>query len=400
MARRRFKTLDMHAVRESVKTNGALNVAISLVEGLQNRRDDGSRELEPRQFSVRALWEGFVGPVGETLQSAQRSMHSRLVRRTHVEAVNSNAFAFVMGNVILEEIMDGYESTPSVVDQLVRSATSTMKLEPIVGYQAFGSMLKVGEGSEYSEDDMTEKSFVNPEPDKVGRIIPVTEEAVMFDQTGQILDRAREIGNAMYNHREQEGIKTLEDASGYGGYYPSTTPGSNGTQTALFRSSAGSSWYNRTINKVSGTNDLDDWTNVNAALTLFNNMTDEKGNPIVVNPTKVLVPFGKMMNAVRIFGSTESRVVTNTSNTTISDNPIRALAPGLVFPLTSPFLTDATDWFIGDPQRQFVERVLMAPGVQELPGVPDRDILVRFRARRKTGFECRDDKYWVWNVGT
>jgi hypothetical protein len=356
------------------------------------------RELDESEISLRGLWEAFVGPVEETIGEGKALMRPGFHSHRVKETVNSAAFSIVTGNIILTAMMKAYEQQPSALDQLVTQRPSRLKQDPVAGFQAFGSLQDTAEGDEYEDSTFTDKYVMAPEPKKRGRMIKVTEEAVIFDQTNEILNKARAIGQSLQYDREFRGMNRIQDQTGYEVYYPAD----NGvvTQTALFRSTAaGTKWFNRRVNKKT-TNALSDWTNVDAAMTLIAAMDDEENRRIVVAPNVCLVPYALYSTALRIFGATEIWKATNTAaNTTISPNVVQRIAPG-VSVLQSPFMADSTTWYLGDFKSQFFERVIIPPQVNEVPANPKADMLAGYVCRHKTQVEAVDDCYVIQNTSS
>ncbi|RJR06927.1 hypothetical protein C4588_07260 [Candidatus Parcubacteria bacterium] len=385
---RNAKRLDARKLAEAKRSHGVNRTTGIIVDGLMNGT------LNWRQFSIRDLWEGLVGPCAETLGDGRVFTHG-LVRSRRTELVDSQAFSYATGNVIVNRVQEAYDSQPSVLDQLVTPMQSNFKMEPIVGFQAFGSMNVVPEGQQYGDHQMLDKATMNPEPDKKGGMIAITEETIIFDQTGQIMTRAQRLGEANFTDREREGVRRIQDLTGYRSYYPVV----NGqpTQTNLYRATAGGTeWYRYTVNQT-GANPLNDWTSLETAFAIFNAMVDENGDPILAVPRQILVPFALYGTALRIINATEIRSLTNSSaNITLTPSPlvIQQLG-GSLMPLHSPFMDDSTTWYIGDFPRQFVERTIIPPQVQEIGGMPDRDVVARFRVRRKMQVEATDDKFVV-----
>ena len=395
------RRLDTRKLRESVASHGVPAVQQFIIQQL---RED---KIQPEQCSLLGLWESLVGPVGETLQHARATMQSGFVsapRHSLQEHVGAAAFSIVTGNVITQAVIKAYEMRESALDQLVTPLSSRFRTEPLVGFQASGSMLDVGEGEEYQDDIMAEKAVQSPEPPKRGRALLITEEAILHDQTGQLLARARMRADQLRKDRELRGIKRIQDSANptppvsmqpnvYKCYYPIIN--GSPTQTALYRSAAGSTnWYDRTINLLASTA-LTDWTSIDAAMAIFASMTDENGDPIVIEPRVVLVPYALWSTIQRILNAIEIWNVTGTATrTTVGPNVVKTIA-GSLQPVWSIYLNDSTSWYIGDPQAQFQERIIIPGQVVELPPDKRRDMVTGFVIRQKSQVEATDDKSFV-----
>jgi len=360
------KRLNHGAIREQInnrKGENAMEMARLIGNGMRN----GEFDLD--SVSIRGLYEAFVGPPEQTLSKVRESNRTSYVSRNrNVEEVRSGAFTFATGLFILSRMMSAFEMRQGILKDLVTDYNSSMRTEPIVGFQAFGSMQDVAEGAEYQNNNRVEKVTMNPEPMKRGGKIDITEEVVIFDQTGLLVRAATGIGEALADDEEYAGMKVIQDTTGYKGYYPVPAPNQSAVQTDLFRSAAvtPTQWYNRFIN-LKATNGLSDWTNVDAALKLFDDMVDEKDRPIRVTANTILVPRALYATAQRIVTATEVRQNTDTGNrVTINGSNIVSLVHDGTFQVKwSPYMNDATAWYIGDFKRQYVNRIIIPAQVIE-----------------------------------
>src|SRR3990167_2683779 len=73
--------------------------------------EDLKKRLRPEEFSLRELWEGFVGPVSRTLAFAQQG--EGFVTLTE-DAVNSSLFQALAGKVVGDAVIDGYNRAPYI----------------------------------------------------------------------------------------------------------------------------------------------------------------------------------------------------------------------------------------------------------------------------------------------
>lgn len=373
-------------LRSLVESEGHETVALKLIEMM---RDPEDRRVTPEMFSLRESWEAFVGPVARTIgdRSGGYVPNARLS-----EAVGSTAFSHITGNVIAAFVTQEYTAQRGMLDQLTTRVTSTTRTEPMVGFQAIAGPRDVPEGEEYPRVAMLDKAIWSPEPTKRGNMIDITDEAVIFDQTGQVTARARSISRKTFWDRERRGMKYLQDLSGFESYHPAVSKVP--TQVALFRASAGTEWYNRTINKA-GVNALVDWTDVDEAFKLFDSMTDEAGDEIAVVPNVLLVPRALYGTALRITNATMIRVLTDSGNQiTQGANVLNELSAPLT-PMWSPFMNDTTTWYVGDFKSQYYERVIMPLQTFELLPDKRRDVVASFGVRYMSRVDAVEDKYII-----
>jgi len=186
---------------ESKKTDGAVRVISEAFK---------SKKLQPEDFSLREIWE------------ACEPGHSVS------EAVTSDAFPKITGELINAKIINAYDSVEKIGDDLCVTIPSKLKIDTIAGFTEVEAPREVPEGHEYDDSTMTEK-YVTIHNKKFGRILSVTEEMVYFDQTGQVLARAARIGAKAAQYRERIILRGVQDVDG-NVYRPS------GVATALYSS--------------------------------------------------------------------------------------------------------------------------------------------------------------------
>lgn len=338
------------------------------------------------KWSVRALWEALVGPVSETLPIQHYfDTHYR------ESSLNSTMFPKATGNLILNKVIEGYNMEGFIGMNLVENMPSNLKSETISGFTHAQGPKTVNEGEEYEESSLGEK-YVTTETSKKGRLISMTEETIYFDKTGELLRRARMIGENIGQDKEE---RILEGVTGINAnvYKPS--------------GSASTLYSHATHQNVNDSNALGDWTNVDNALQYHaDNVTDDRegetGKPILWNPNIILCGPELVTTARRIVGATEIRAASGSSseNTTLSQNPFsnfRVLSTTLW-----PSGLTTGDWYIGDFMRQFVWHEVwpiqtFAQGATSESAF-ERDIVARFKARYYGGIAAVDHRYVVKNT--
>ena len=136
-----------------------------------------------------------------------------------------------------------------------------------------------------------------PQTTKRGFIVPVTKEAVFFDRTYLILQRAAEVGEVLGLNKEKRLIDLLIGATNNYKWKGSAynTYSAAGTGVA-----PDGNWVNQL------TEELVDWTDVDAAEQLFANILDPNtGEPVLVQAVTVLVTPAYRHAAHRIFNAAE-----------------------------------------------------------------------------------------------
>ena len=363
-------------LKKLYKKHGARRTTRLLESALAPK--EGEHRLRAEDFSVKELWEGLVGPVSETLGDGGSGF--MMLRE---DAVDTMAFSDIIGVLISSKVIEGYNTPGYIGDQLVTRVPSKRKEERYAGFTEMGGPREVAEAMPYEETGFHDKYAVS-EATKKGRLLNITEEAILFDQTGQLLMRAAGLGEKAKLDKETVILQGLIDFTGVV-YSP------QGVAEPLYRLAATAT--SPTINQLAG-NALIDWTDIDNIMQVFAAMTDSRGNPIVVVPKVLVTPYSLAAVANRILRATQIRTIAGATET-ISGNPITGLSP-----LSSPLLDNAsvTNYYLGDPAKQFVWQEIWPLQVARKRLEADahvRDIVVSYKVRYFGGIAAIDDKYVI-----
>jgi len=310
-----------------------------ITQRLESKPED-PEHLTPENFSFREMAEGLGGDLRH---------HSG--QPVFQEAVSASQFSTIVGVLVSTKVMTAYQRYTEIVDQLVTKFTSTMETDKVPGAYLSGSLEDVGEGAPYPHTADIKEKYVEIGHQKRGLILDVTDEAIRFDRTGLVLREAGKLGEKMGRDRESRIMKIIQDATGYKAWYPS------GTQEGLYQNAAGSDshTYDNLVADV-----LADYTDVNTLWTLLRLMKDDSGDPIDVMPNVLLVPVALQIVASRIIMNDVLAGGTNNER-----NVLKVVLPANFKILAHPDLDtqSSTAWYLGDFQRQFVEKVVIPPQV-------------------------------------
>ena len=395
-------------IKSMAKTLGPRGFALALADLLEGRDQAGTQvpKIRAEDLSLRVLWEALVGPVEETLAFAMRAS-GRLSVIEMQEAVDSTAFTSATSVLIASKVVEGYDQPNMIGDELVTILPSKLKQERVVGFTSLEGPQEVAEGMPYNESSFAEK-YVTTDTAKKGRILAITEEAIFFDQTGQIMVRAARLGEQTRLEREEVILAGVLDigtatANGYKSVYRPS-----GTAETLY--SAGNNNYLATATP------LVDWTDIDEALQYHaDNVRDDRAasgerRPIMFFPRDLLVARKLAGTAARILTATEQRsgdITTGTGSQVISGNPIRNIAPGLRA-LSSPMIDylagltgsnydDSDDWLIGDFKRQFMWQEIWPLQVlrarQDDDAAFRRDVVVQHKVRYYGGIFASEERF-------
>jgi hypothetical protein len=342
--------------------------------------------------TIQELFESFVGL--ENLQATHRQAGFVNVNLAEA-AVRVSAFSNITGVLLGNEVIEGYNYASGIGDSLVRTYRTKYIDERIPGFTASEKPLEVKEGDAYDESGVMDKYITLGTGLKMGRIINVTEEAVLYDQTGMLVEKMRGIGELCALEREKTILKAV-----------------TGVTQCYFPSGSGANLYGGAP-YIKTSNGLSDWTNIEACLVdCFAAMTDENGELVNSMPTAILVPTNLLFTAKRIIGATEiltKNPTTGTAGTTaqaretMSSNPVdnyRIISSPQVSNVQSSNPT--TNWWLGDFQRQFRWKEVLPLQVFRRPENGDmqfeRDIVTGFKVRYLGNVFAVDQRYVAKNT--
>lgn len=377
-----------------------------LREALDAGRTGQPGGVQPSEFSIRDLAEELIHVGGEPV--GWRGVNdlfdpSRMQEAT--SAVDSTAFAGITGQLVISAVLASYQAEEYVASRLVPNRPTRLNGEKIPGVglasDPGNDPLTVREGQDFPTFGFGEEYVETPATTKRGLIIPVTKEAIFFDRTGLVLDRAARVGEILGLNKEKRLLDVLIGATNN---YQEKRAGDSAL-TARDTFQATTPWVN-----VKYSNELEDWESIDAAEQLFADMLDPNtSEPILIGGRVILVPPAKAMTARRILSATEIRVATDSAaQTTVSGNPLagmglraevsRLLYRRLIDGLSLDADTAKGYWFYGDPARAFAYMenwpitVVQAP--QNSEAEFNQDIVVRFKASERGAAAVMEPRAW------
>jgi hypothetical protein len=354
--------------------------------------------LRPEDFSIRELAEELV-PDGREfvrlLDPRAKSGGIDLVEAVH--AVDTAQFSNITGQIVFSKVLEAFQSEAFVGTRLVDTISTRFSGEKIPGISRIGDEAEtVAEGKPYPLAGVHEDYIETPPTRKIGTIVPVTKEAIFFDRTNLLLSRAAEVGEHLGINKEKRIIDCIADAN--------TTDHRlkwRGTTYATYQASA--PWIN-----LQATNDLVDWTDVDAAEQLFAAMTDPNTQePILVMADTILVTPERLNAARRVVNATEVEQVDNqaaaaTVRTSLS-NPYR----GTYRIESSRFLRArlaaagqaTTHWYLGNFRKAFAYMenwpITVTQAASNSEAEFTSDIVVRFKASERGAAATLEPRYVV-----
>lgn len=388
------------------KADGVKRVLAVLREGLD------SGKFKPDQISLKGLgitlglFEPYdlEGSFQQTCEGMQTINPNVVVESLWTESnpgLMTNAFAVATGELISRMVIEGYNDTTGFIgDDLVTTVPVKLRNSKMVGFTSLGGPLDVAEGHPYSETDFAEK-WVSTKETKKGRILSLTEELILFDQTGQISLIARDIGKYLRQERERTIVRGVMDADSASGAYVYRP---NGTGTALYATDGSNKNYIGAggVTGFDAAVPLQDWTDLDTVLNYrATKVTDDRidGDPQPIaglNSKRniLLVPNKLNSTGKYVAGAIHVEKSTNTAeDTTRFNNPVEEFVGAVK---SSPYVdaVSPADWFYGDFKSQFIwtEVYPVQTFVQgrDSESAFERDTALRVKTRYYGGLTARE----------
>lgn len=274
-------------------------------------RDQGN---SPREFSLRTLGEGILGrDVFEALYDPERSgsmdaldLYEAGPGIDPTAFLNVSAFSSAVAGLIEAQMLEAYNSPSFVMDQVFPTVPTRLNGQKLIGTGGIGRKAKRrSPGEPHARAGFGEQWVRTPETVEDALCVEVTQEAAFFDLTGEVLDRAANVGEAIRLEKEYDCIDVLVGIvnpyeymdTGYA-TYQDTEP-----------------WVNDQNNPLVDYNDLDE------SRLLFNAMSDPTtGQPITVVPN-MIVSVPSMENTIwHVLNSTQIRKGSQEGDVTTINN--------------------------------------------------------------------------------
>lgn len=360
-------------------------------------------QLRPEDFSLREIAEVTLGSQW-VRQMDPRSAELGLLEAT--EGVDVTAFSNITGQVIQAKVLEAYNQEAFVLSRLVENIPTRLDGERIPGIGRIpDEAAEIHPGMPYPNVGFGEDYIETPQTTKRGFIVPVTKEAIFFDRTHLVLQRAAEVGEILGLNKEKRLIDLLIgvtnnykwNGTAYNTYYAAGDPGPGGGPAP---------WVN-VIDE-----ELVDWTDVDAAEQLFADILDPNtGEPVLVQATTVLVTPAYRHAAHRVFNAAEiTYTMAGAETSTTAANPLgkyrvvesrlayrRILAAGVAAAEAKKW------WFIGDFRKAFAYMENWPITVTQSPPGSEaeftQDIVVRFKASERGAAAVINPRYVVKSTG-
>jgi len=381
-------------LKELYESDGEKRFAVNMLNMIHDGR------LNAENFSLKGLWEAMGRP---DFARDRKIMDRAITEAEFKEAVDSSTFPKITGALINKVVQEAYDLEYGIGFQLVTKIQAVQRDDVIVGFADDDTMQEVPELMPYQEGSVTEK-YHKIKSRKWGRIISLSEEMVKFDQTKQVIMRARRVGE-LAKAKQEEIIITAVVGLATTGLYAAWRPA--GSAVTLYSATSTDPYTTATLNNL-GTNILADQTDLDVATAAMAAYTDENGTLMGVTP-RILFTAMALMGVGRRITRSQQVIGASINTATVSVVPktfdVYSQEMGIKH-LYSPYvdsLKGAAYWFYGDPKKQFVyTEVFPLRTFQAKKGNDqefERDVLFRFKARFMGGCGAITNRYVFGSTG-
>lgn len=341
--------------------------------------------FKPDDFRIRQVAEATLGRGFVEACDPASDVHVSTI--TESDGVDSTAFSNITGQIVFSKILAAFNSPDLIGTSLIPTTPTRLSGEKLPGVSQIGDKGQiVKEGMPYENVGVGEEYVETPETDKRGLIVPVTKEAVFFDRTNLILQRAAQVGASIALGKEKRILNAiLGESSTFatGGKWKW-----KGTEFDVYNTSAvdfSSFFYVNSQTAV-----LENYSDLDATENLFGDMKDPSTQePIIIPGVRTLLVVPNLrQTAMRIINSTETRKLTNTSFTTLTpgdkgDYDIKS-SPYFKTLLAS---NTTTSWWVGNFGQAFTYMENWPITVSQAPTNNEAeftsDIVARFKASER-----------------
>lgn len=316
-----------------------------------------TNRVKPNQFSLKELAEAIGGR--DFVESFNPDNGGDMVALLEAGPaidptafLNINTFSAAVGGLVEAKILEQFENPKFIGDELFETVPTRLNGEKMIGTHGFGSTDGDGTrkpGMPHPRAQFGERWVETPELVEKALAVEVTQEAVFYDRTNEVLDRAAGVGEILGYGREKTMLELFCGATNSYVY--------NGTAYNTYQ--AATPWIN------THTNVATDYTDVDNALELFEDMTDpETGREILVMPDTIVHMPRKASQWNFILNSTEHRAGDPANHQVVAPPPgsvnrgykmlESTILRNIIIAGLSESKADAQEyWFIGQPKKAF-----------------------------------------------
>lgn len=268
--------------------------------------ESGEPAYEPQASSLRDLAEGIVGQ--DFVESMNPVPHDDAFEGLEAgegavnpgNFPNTSLYYSAITGMLEAQVLMAYDKPEYIADRVAPAQQTSLRSNKLVGIGRLGDQAKIiNPGEDHPLLNMTERWVTTPDTVKRGSGIAVTKEAIFFDYTGQILERASTVGDELALNKEKRVLRMLCGLDNPYNY--------NGTSYNTYLTSG--NWIN-----TQSSLPLTDWTALEAARLLFSRMTDqETSERITIRPDTLIVSDGRETAAEQVLNATQLEIRTQSA---------------------------------------------------------------------------------------
>lgn len=244
------------------------------------------------------------------------------------ESGSTSDFATYLSTLIYKVFWDRYQRADSNWRQWTGvMSVSDYKEITSVSLSGFPRLLKVREGGEFKDAEISELVGPKIKVEKFGRLFSLTREAIINDDLTRFRDVPSSMAEAAVTSIAIDIVQSTLEAN------PVAYDG-----TAFFHANHG----NLITDALSE-------TGLANAITKMRSQTDPDGYRVNIKPARLLIPVGLEFTAARILNSTQV-FIQGSGTTAAYGQGMANVVQNIVSYSVEPYLTDANDWYLfADP---------------------------------------------------
>ena len=319
--------------------------------------------------------------------------------------IMTTAFQGISSQAIWGLIMDAYQQPEFVFSKLIPTRQTNEDFQKVPGISDIGDEVAiVKEGDPYPVVGVSQKYRHAPVLRKRGFRVQLTREALFFDRTGQLQEKASGGGKSMGQNREKRAVDVVIDENA--GAASAIVGGHRYHYVGNSIASYGNNSGNHDWDNLSASTGLVDWTDIEACEILLDALTDpQTAEPIVFEAKHLVCSRQLRRTAERIAGADYITVVTpgyatsgNPTETQVG-NPYKGAFAVISSPYVASRLATDTDWFFGDLTTAFEYCQAWPEEVKTLAGGTqiefDQDIVQQYRFSEMGNYSTKEPRAMV-----
>lgn len=315
-------------------------------------------------------------------------------------AVSTAAFTNLTTPFVEQALTNAYEIPDAPFSAMIPSTPTKRRYEVRRGITNIGDeAMAVEEGKDYPEVGMSPDWVQTPEVKKKGFVLSLTKEAILFDETGQLLEQATKGAEWFRLHWEKLAIRCVIDQGE--------------TADAKYRynwqGTAYSTYVDTPWDNLLASNALVDGTDIDAAVQQLLDITDPAtGEPANLKAPHLVIPPGLYRAAINALQGVVTQAVggyptTGTPIRTEIPNPTAQIWGDMMVikggQLLKNALGNSSTWFIGDITKAFtfMEAVPFSAKQQgeESDSAFRADIVQRFKVSRMGTYATMNPRHML-----